>query len=265
MTLPDIRRLALGSIGALGAAVFVFFFALTYHTPEWVEDFAAAYIEREASRQVDQKIDAVQLPAREGALNRLATVLYEVNESEIERRREAFRLQVHEKMADAIAAIRNLDCECRDRWAAWLKEGSVARVKALNAANEAIQEFIHATYAQVVDGLKRDIRIFTGVNALVFLMVLAIAVFKSRAILQLFVPGVLLVCATAISSYFYVFEQNWLLTIIHNDYLGFAYLAYLGLVFGFLCDIAVNRARISTMVVNTVLNAVGSAASAVPC
>ena len=29
----------------------------------------------------------------------------------------------------------------------------------------------------------------------------------------------------------YVFEQNWLLTIIHGDYLGLAYAAWLGVVF----------------------------------
>lgn len=68
-----------------------------------------------------------------------------------------------------------------------------------------------------------------------------------------------------ICSYFYVFEQNWLLTVIFNDYLGFTYLAYLAVVFGLLCDIILNRARITTRIVNTVLEAIGSAASAVPC
>lgn len=261
----DARQMALGAIGAIGAAIFMFFFVLTYHTPEWVEDFAAGYIEREASRQIDKTIDSFLPPGGEGALSRLASALYEANEAEIERRRVALRLQVHERMADAIVEIRNLDCECRDKWAEWIREGSIARVKALNTANEAIQEFIHVTYAQVVDDLKRDIRIFTGANAAMFLLLLAIAFLKPQAVLQLFVPGLLLAGATVICSYFYIFEQNWLLTIIHNDYLGFAYLAYLGLVFGLLCDIVLNRARITTEIVNGVLNAIGSAASAVPC
>jgi hypothetical protein len=261
----DLRRLSLGAIGSVGAALFLFLFVLTYHTPEWVEDFAAAYIEREASRQIDERIDSFQPPAGEGALSRLASALYDANEAEIERQKEALRLQVHERMADAIAEIRNLDCECRDKWAQWIEEGSVARMKALNLSNDAIQEFIHATYAQVVDNLKHDIRIFTGANSSMFLLLLAIAFLKPQAVLQVLVPGLLLAAATLICSYFYVFEQNWLLTIIHNDYLGFVYLAYLGLVFGLLCDIVLNRARITTRIVNAVLNAVGSAASAVPC
>ena len=47
--------------------------------------------------------------------------------------------------------------------------------------------------------------------------------------------------------------------------LGLAYLGYLGLVFAFLCDIAFKRARVTTGMVNLILNAIGSAASVVPC
>lgn len=261
----DARQLALAAIGFIGAAIFIFFLTLTYYTPEWVEEFAAAYIEREASRELDETINFFQPPAGEGAISRLASRLYEANAADIEARRESLRLQVHERMADAIAQVRDLDCECRDKWAEWIKESSVARVNALTSANEAIQEFIHATYAKVVNDLKQDIRIFTGANAAMFLLLFVVAFLKPKAVLQLFVPGLLLAVATVICSYFYIFEQNWLLTIIHNDYLGFAYLAYLGLVFGLLCDIVLNRARITTEIVNVVLNAVGSTASAVPC
>ncbi|MFM2198747.1 MAG: hypothetical protein RLZZ505_2179 [Verrucomicrobiota bacterium] len=83
--------------------------------------------------------------------------------------------------------------------------------------------------------------------------------------LQLFVPGLLAATSAVVCSYFYIFEQNWLLTILFNDYLGFGYLAYLAVVFGLLCDIILNRARITTVIVNAVLEAVGSVASAVPC
>ena len=46
----------------------------------------------------------------------------------------------------------------------------------------------------------------------------------------LFVPGVLLTVSTLTCAYLYLFEQNWLLTMIHGNYLGFAYAAYLGVV-----------------------------------
>ncbi len=71
--------------------------------------------------------------------------------------------------------------------------------------------------------------------------------------------------STLFCSYFYIFEQNWLLTIIHSSYLGFAYLTWLGIVFLFLCDIVFNRARITTEILNAFFNAIGSALSVVPC
>ena len=81
----------------------------------------------------------------------------------------------------------------------------------------------------------------------------------------MFLPSALLLTSTLICSFFYVFEQNWLLTIIYDDYLGFAYLGYLGVVFLFLCDIVLNYARITSAIINAILNIIGSAAYVSPC
>lgn len=259
------HRTILRIVAVVGAAIFTFFFALTFYTPEWVEQFAAEFIEHEASERIDVAIDSLRPPSREGALSRMATALYKKNEAEIQRHRESLKQHAHERLADAIAEIRNLDCECRAKWAQWLEEGTSTRIRLLEQADENIGEFIHATYAQVVSDLKRDIRIFTATNSLMFFLLLAVAFLKPQASLQIFVPGILLAAATVVCSYFYIFEQNWLLTIIYKDYLGFTYLAYLGLVFGLLCDIVLNRARISTQIINGIFNVAGAAASAVPC
>ena len=45
--------------GLAGAALFAAFFALTYHTPGWVEDFAADYIEAQVAERVDSSIDRI--------------------------------------------------------------------------------------------------------------------------------------------------------------------------------------------------------------
>lgn len=261
----DVRKLILRLLGIFGTALFAFFFALTFHTPVWIERFAADFIEREASRQVDRKIDALQPPGGEAALSRMAAALYERNQAELERQRELLRSRAHERMADALAEIRNLDCECRARLAESGRERTEARIELLQRGGERLTGFIHATYAQVVADLKRDIRIFTGTNALVFLALLLVSFAKPRATVQLFVPGLMLAVATVICSYFYIFEQNWLLTIIYSNYLGLAYLGYLALVFAFLCDIALNRARVTTAIVNAILEALGRAATAAPC
>jgi len=260
-----LQKLSLRSIGGVGAAIFLTFFAFTYSVPGWVETFAADYIESEAQERIDASIDAIRPPESESALARLAQSIYEKNEAQIEQHKTNLKNKVHEQWAAALAAIRDLDCECREKWEDWFESGFNTNIALLQAANEQISNFIHSTYMDVATELKRDIRIFTASNAAVFILLLLVSLLKPQAITHLFLPGVLLSVSTLICSYFYIFEQNWLLTIIHSSYLGFAYLTWLGIVFLFLCDIVFNRGRITTQILNAILNAIGSAFSVVPC
>ena len=83
--------------------------------------------------------------------------------------------------------------------------------------------------------------------------------------LQLVLPAFVLVGAVGITGGMYLFSQNWLHTIIFGQYIGFAYSLYLAAVALLLTDVAFNRARVTTQIVNSALNLVGTAASAVPC
>ncbi len=260
-----LQKLSMRSIGVVGAAIFLTFFAFTYSVPGWVETFAADYIESEAQKRIDASIDAIQPPESDSALAKLAQSMYEKNEAQIERAKTNLRNKVHEQWAAALAAIRDLDCECRKQWEDWFESGLNSNIALLQAANERISDFIQSTYMDVATDLKRDIRVFTASNATVFLLLLVVSFLKPQAMMHLFLPGVLLTISTLVCSYFYLFEQNWLLTIIHSSYVGFAYLAWLGLVFLFLCDIVFNRGRVTTEILNAFFNAVGSALSAVPC
>ena len=259
------RKLSLRSIGVIGAAIFLTIFVFTYSVPAWVEEFAADYIESEAQKRIDASIDAIRPPDSDTALARLAQSIYEKNEGQIDQLKSDLKNRVHEQSAAAIAAVRDLDCECREKWEDWFESGFSTRITLLQAANEQIASFVHSTYMDVATELKRDIRIFAASNAAIFILLLLVSFLKPQAITHLFLPGVLLAVSTLVCSYFYVFEQNWLLTIIHSSYLGFAYLAWLGVVFLFLCDIVFNRGRITTEIVNSFLHAIGSAFSLVPC
>ena len=108
-------------------------------------------------------------------------------------------------------------------------------------------------------------RIFLGSNSVLFLLVVVLAFLKPRAAVQLYLPAVVLIFSTVVSAAIYLFGQNWLFTIIYNDYVGFGYVACVGVLFGFLCDIAFNKARVTTEILNAIFQAVGSAAQAVPC
>jgi len=252
-------------VGVAGTATFATFFAFTYSVPGWVETFASDFIEREVTKEIDSRIDNFEITAGDSAVSQLAAALYQQNQREIDRLKEALKVGVHERMATVLAQIRNLDCECRDKYAQLLESGFQFDIALLQAANDRIVVFIQTSYMETVSALKRDIRVFTGVNASVFLLLLLVSFLKPQAIAQLFVPGVLLTLATVISAYLYVFEQNWLLTIIYRDYVGLMYLAYLGIVFLALCDVVLNRARVTTRIANAVLEAAGSAVTLTPC
>jgi hypothetical protein len=261
----SLQKASLRLVGVVGTAVFATFFAFTYSIPGWVEVFAADFIEAEMTQEIDSRIDNFEISAGDSAVSQLAAALYQQNQREIEKLKDALKAGVHEQMATVLAQIRDLDCECREKYAQLFESGFQFDIALLQVANDRIVDFIQMTYMRISSELKRDIRVFTGTNAGVFLLLLLVSFSKPQAIAQLFVPGVLLTLATAISAYFYLFEQNWLLTIIYGDYLGFLYLAYLGVVFLALCDIVLNRARVTTRIANAVLDAVGSAVTLTPC
>jgi len=72
MKSTGLQKLSLRSIGVVGTAIFLTFFAFTYSVPGWVETYAADYIETEAQERIDVSIDAIRPPESENALARLA-------------------------------------------------------------------------------------------------------------------------------------------------------------------------------------------------
>lgn len=254
------QKLTLRFLGILGTGIFATFFVLTWSIPEWVEQAAADYIEAQAESRIDSAIDALG-PSSESTLGRFAQSLYESNEAQIDRLKTRLKDSVHEQWTSALVSVRDRECECRQNW----ETGVSSNITLLQMANDQIVRFIHVTYMDVASALKRDVRVFTGSNAAVFLFLLLLSWLKPRALSHLFVPGALLAVSTLVCSYFYVFEQDWLLTIVQGSYLGFAYLAWLGVVTLFLCDIALNRGRVTTKILNRILEAIGSAGAVVPC
>ena len=265
ITRPDRRRVVLGLVGVLGTLLFSLAFLITLRTPERLEHFAADYIEARATEALAERVDGWARPAPGHALNDLAADLLRRDEREIAALEASLRSGVHRRIAAAIAEMRDLDCECRERWADALHGRAERRIDTLVERSAPLRRSVHATYARIVADLARDVRVFSGTNALVFALLFAAAFARPRAVLQLFVPGVMLAAAALSCSYLYLFEQNWLLTIIQESYLGFWYLAWLAFAFGLLLDIGLNRARITTEIVNSMFQALGHAATAVPC
>ncbi len=258
-------KFTLRFVGIVGVVIFGMFLYFTYGIPGYVEEIGKDFIKNQIRDETNEKIENIKLEGKGSKLAQLAGKLYQKHQEEIDRVKSQLHNKAHEKLADVIAEMRDLDCECRNKYAQMYKEGFEFRIASLQSANEKLQDFMKAKYMEVAAELKKDVRIFAGCNFLVFLILFLVSFLKPKAISHLFVPGTLLTGSTLLCSYFYVFQQNWLFTIIYNDYMGFAFLGYVFLVFLFLCDIVFNHARVTTKIINGVLNAVGSAASVLPC
>lgn len=258
-------KITLRVFGLLGVFLFGTAFWFTYGVPGFVEDAAKDFIKNRIEEETKEKIDSITLAAKDSKLGQIAQKLLKKQEDDIANLKAQLEAQIHEKIASVIAEMRDLDCECRKKYAQLIKRNIELHIASLQSVNEKLLDFMKTKYMEIVQKLSLDLRIFTGSNLVIFLLLLLVSFLKPKAIAHLFLPGVLLFVSTLICSYFYLFEQNWFFTIIYNDYLGFGYLAYVVLLFGIFCDIVFNRARITTEIINAILNAIGSALSVAPC
>jgi hypothetical protein len=254
-------KIPLRIASCLGFLLFALGFAATFLSPIHFERAGKEFIGSQVEDKVRGKIDDLHQPSVEKAASLLAKQ-YQRESLDIELKLAG---GLSEKVANVVAQMQDLSCECRSQLASNMRHAFKWRIASLNQAQSKLIALAQGKYIEVVEKLLADLRIFTGSNAAVFLLLLAVSCMKTRATLQLLLPAALLLAATLVCSYFYLFEQNWFFTIIHNSYLGLGYLAYLSRVFLFLCDIALNRARVTTWICNKLLEAVGNAGTLSPC
>jgi predicted phage tail protein len=262
-------KILLRIISLIGVILFGTVFYFTYQTPEYVEEIGKEFIKSKVQQKTNNFIEGATniVENSDSTLAKYAEKLLEKNQAQIENIKSQLKNNANEKIADIIAEMRDLSCECRNKYAAYIKNKFQLNLVSLEAASTSLQDFMKTKYMEVANELKKDIRIFSGSNAIIFALLLIVSFMRKEATTHLYLPAILLVISTVICSYFYIFQQNWLMTIIYNDYIGFGYLVYLGILFLILCDISFNRARVSTEVINGAANAVGSAFSVVslPC
>lgn len=258
-------KASLRIFGILGFLIFAYGFSLTFYLPGYVEDIGKDFIKDRITASTNKKVDELQDLGGDSAIGKIAQKYLEKNKEKLDGYKRLLKQEAHKKIANVIAEMRDLDCECRKKYEVIIANSLIINIAKLEEANQKLADYMKSKYMEVANKLKRDFRIFTGVNAVVFLFLLGLSFLKERAIVHLFLPGMLMVVSTAICSYFYLFEQNWFFTIIYDSYTGWAYLGYFFLVFVLLCDIAFNKARVTTEIINAFLSAIGSALSVVSC
>lgn len=258
--MPLARRSAL-AIGTVGFVFFALAFLASIASPGFVENVAKTVIRYEVEKQVHEKVEAIDTHF----LSKKAEVFAKTYADDITQTKRQLAQQLPTRIAEVVAEMQNLDCECRKKIETNIREGFEWRITSASLAQERLTTLIRSKYMETANQLPREFRIFTGTNAVVFALLLVAVLLKRQAGLHLLPSAVVLLLAATVTAYLYLFNQNWLHTLVFSDFVGLAYIAYLGGAFALLCDIIFNRARVTAEVLNALLNAVGSAIQVVPC
>jgi hypothetical protein len=254
-------RASLIVFGAIGAILFGAELVMSYVNPGFVEQMARHIIRYQVERQVRERVEAIDGEFLTQKANRFVKGYSEEIASAKRQLAEGLPAQI----ATVIAEMRNLDCECRREIEKSIRGGVEWRITAASQATERLNTLIRTKYMETAEKLTREFRIFTGTNAIVFALLIIATLIKRRAGLQLVPPAIVLLIVATFTAYLYLFNQNWLHTIVFSDYVGFAYVAYLSVGFFFLCDILFNRARVTTELLNRLFSSWGIDVSVMPC
>lgn len=258
-------KLFIRLISVIGFLIFSSLFSATFISKNFAEKISATFIDEHIHNKVFHGIDEFFQSPKSSKIGVYAENLLASQEKRLEAVKLKLKNQVAKKISQSIAEMRNLDCECRQKYEKYIESSFVLEKLSLKESIKKVESFTKSKYMQLVHDLKKEIRIFSIINASVFLLLFIASFVKPKAFKHLVLPAILLLIATIICVYCYVFQQNWFLTIIYSDYLGFWYAGYLSIVFFLLVDILLNRARVTSKIINSFLNAIGSSLHVLPC
>lgn len=93
-----------------------------------------------------------------------------------------------------------------------------------------VSALVGGYYVDTVHGLLRELRIFFGVNLILFTLVGFLS-FAGRPSLELMAPAGSFFILTVWADYLFVFDQNWLARVVFHNWFGYGYLALVGVLF----------------------------------
>lgn len=252
-------------ISLVGLVIFGLSLALTFLSPIHYEKAARGFLEWKIEEQVRARLDVVPERLREGRIAGFARSMAERNETEVAALREQLRTGLKDRVSAVVGRMQDPTCLCRKVMTRTLSIVTRLQISSLEHAEPQLRRMIEGRYGEIVADLLRDLRIFTGTNLLAFVLLLGLSFLKPTQMRPLILPAVLLVGATITASAIYIFGQNWFFTFLYNDYVGFGYSAWLSIIYLFLLDIALFKARITSFVLDAITQVVGKVLSIVSC
>ncbi len=117
-------------------------------------------------------------------------------------------------------------------------------------AIERLKSLIENEYNDIMIDVRTDLSIFTASNIVIFIIAFILSIFRGKAAAHLIPISFIMTFVTIMMTCFYIFGQNWMMTILTNDYWGWSYSFFLICISILLADIAFNSARITTILLN---------------
>lgn len=249
------------SLAVIGFILFALLMSATFLDKDYVQRTGQSFIQGQIKAEMIERREA----ASETPLGSMLEKLAENYDGEIASAQEALDKNLDVIIAEAIARLCQMDCNKKESLRQSLRDGFDAKMKRFNISSNNIEQYVQGKYTQTVKALKQDLRIFAGTNLFLFALIFLAMLVRKRARDHLLLPACLLLIATVLATCLYVFGQNWFYTIVFNNYWGYAYSAYAGIIFLLLLDIFLNKARITTELLNAFFRAIGSALEFVAC
>jgi hypothetical protein len=243
-------RHVLAAISIIGTALFGTVLLVASLFPLQVERIAKHLVRAEVESRVRDKLHSIgadSLAARTTAIGeRLAR--------ESNAARSLIDSELPKIIERELAKMQDPACECRKGTAAGVTSLLKFHLTGLEAMRERLADAVRANYQTIAAKLLRELRIFSAANMLCFAL-LGVALWVRKAANVHVLPAALvLLLAAGLTAGLYLFAQDWMRTILFDSYVGFAYFAYVGIVFALLSDVIFNRARVIVGIFNGVSN-----------
>lgn len=250
-------RAATISLCLAGMLVFGTLLALVQSSAQDFEAGAQAFIIHEIENQVGETLESLKSP-------RIAVLTDKLSDQMQAHQREIMT-GVSDFIVAAVGAMCRLDCATRAGLEAVLVEIYERDLTELRIGIERLRAIVEGRYMATLAELRRDVVIFLASDLVVLGAALLLAVVRGAAARHLLPIALVLSTSTLVAACWYVFGRNWLWAIIYSDYIGWAYLGVLAILFIFLADIFLNRARATSEALNVISQLIGGSGSRSPC
>jgi hypothetical protein len=236
---------------------FATLFVTSFLNSIWIESLAVALLKPQIIQRVADRLDRFEA---NGLVEKARAKLPGLD-ARIAAGREKLEQTVSKSVDDVAARMINPSCECRKSLSKAYRETFERDATTASFLKEKLTQLVETKYGEVASQLQREWRIFTGVNAVAFLALYLLSFYRRNLGMRLVPVALVMFISVGLTSWFYLFNQDWFSTVLFGTYVGWGYALWLTFVFVLLADLALNRARVT----GRFLRSIGVDFAPLPC